>query len=142
MRWTLTLRITTQLPLHFEQKAALGPGQVAMAKQFPEPELPSARRWSHRSLASNLTDDPGYQDLDEYQLQTFADLMLRGHVKSSNLTPKPKPLINTPKNLHDRMRDLKNGFPDSVQSTALPTNFATQSLSDADNLIPTTCSRC
>jgi hypothetical protein len=108
-----------------------------MAKQFPEPELPSARRWSHGSLASNLTDDSGYQDPDEYQLQTFADLMLRGHAKSSNLTPKPKskpklkPLINTPKNLHDRMLDLKNDVPDSVQSTALPTNFATQSLSDA-----------
>jgi hypothetical protein len=125
----------------------LGPGEVAMAKQFPDPELPSAIQWSHRSLASNLTDDSGYQDLDEYQLQTYAELMLRGHTKSSNLTPKPKPkpklkpLLNSPKNFYDRMLDPKNDVPDSVQSTALPTNFATQSLSDADNLIPTTCSR-
>jgi hypothetical protein len=128
--------------------AALGPGEIAMAKQFPEPELPSAGRWSGRSLASNLTDDSGCQDPDEYQLQSYAELMPRGHTKSSNLTPKPKPksklkpLINTPKTMEDRLLDLKSDFADSVQSTALPTSLATQSLSDADDLIPTTCSRC
>lgn len=121
--------------------AAFGPGEVAMAKQFPGPELPSARRWSHRSLASDLTADSGYQDSDEYQPQTYAELMFRSCLKIST-KPKPKPPINTPKNLHDRMLDLKNDVPDSVQSTALPTSFATQSLSDAEDLIPTTCSRC
>jgi hypothetical protein len=117
------------------------------SKQFPEPELPSAR-WSHHGLVSSLTDDSGGRDPSEYKLQ---EIMPLPHSKSPKLTPKPKPerkrgirnLLGIHKDLRDRIIEPKIDTPDLVLSTTLPTNLATQSLSDADDLNHLViCSRC